>query len=82
LSQRNRVEYCKHIRKIRARIPYECSLCSKEISIGEVCFSIINLPVESLFSSVNVCMDCFFPRDWVDNFERVIRLAERKELDD
>ena len=79
LKQFDWFKHGDHIRRIRARKHHECSLCSGTIKSGEFYVSITGLPVETMFSSVNVCTDCFFPADWVDDLEYAISLASGVE---
>lgn len=32
-----------------------------------------------MYSSVNVCLECYFPDDWVEDLEHELNLADRFE---
>ena len=71
-----------YIRKVLSQRQRKCSLCSKIIRIKEFCYEIIDLPTETMVSSVNICSNCFFPIDWIEDFIKAIELAEGKEFND
>lgn len=33
-----------------------------------------------MISNVNICLDCFFPCDWIDGLERAIRIKGRESM--